>query len=563
MSEEKNGSDTRQNVPSGEETAKPTSPEAASSAPDVPAASPVQESSTVEPQAVVDAGATERTASADAPSVGEGSSEPERPKAVGGVEEDEAGAERPAFRPRAEVAENDAEATGAAPAQDSARSAEPSDASQRPEEAPEYAPRPSDGVEEDGANTPKFADQHAPKAPKKERPAGSTGLIHRSNIAEMHPKSAENVKGDFLLMLSDSEDQNTFQGKRMTVTLGFKSKYVFDGEKVARIMRQGAVVKQMEVPDEIVIGKVNDERTDPLKLMQAKKERDLRNRGNIDAVAVQASAVLKERALGRTGPTELSPVLDRFNVGGEMMGAAIVGERLDALNDDDLRAFAEKRTGDVSIAASRLMTFGIESPDPQKAAEYARDASAVADVDPSAPVRAAGAGKDEVQAPEPTPEGVSSPAQAAPASEPVSAPDAPAAEAGSPAPSVSAPEPAPVDAGAAPVAASTPEEAKNEPVGVAQEPAGAAPETVAADTPSRQVLTLRGLSKGVGDAAATPASGIEAAASVTGDAGPRNIRDQARLVTGEGVAESRSKGNEAANDASNVIAFVDKSKGRD
>ncbi len=571
MSEEKNESVTEPNVPIREETAKPASPEVAGTAAEAVEAPSLQEPKAPSEAVSTEAGSSDRAPAPEAPSVVETSSEAERSRVDEGVEE-EAGEQRPGFRPQVQGAESEPATMGDGAKEQAAgaKAADAADAPRQPEEAFEYAPRSSDGVEDDAANTPKFADQHAPKEPKKERPAGSTGLIHRSNIAEMHPESANNVKADFLLMLSDSQDPDMFQGKRMTVTLGFKSKYIFDGDKVAKIMRQGAIVKQMEVPDEIVIGKVDDASTDPLKIKQAQKDRDVRNRGNIDAVAVQASAVLKQRALGRKGPTELSPALDRFNAGENRMGAAIVGERLDALNDDDLLAFAEKRTGDVSIAASRLMTFGIESPDPQKAAEYARDASAAPDVDPSAPASSPQADR-----------------KAEPATDPATATSAPAPEPSAPAPvtdevvpmqepqvstatteqaasterasAPSAPETTPSAESVAPPVVETPKDASP---GSQETAVGVSP-VEQVEGPSRPVLSLRGLSKGVGEASAASAPVVEATMPVAGDAGPRNIRDQARLVTGEGVAESRSKGNEAANDASNVIAFVDKSKGRD
>lgn len=578
MSEEKNESVTEANVPTREETAKPASPEVAGTAAEAVEAPSVQDPKVPTEATQTEAGSPDRAAEPEAPSIADTSSQAERPRADEGVEE-EAGPQRPGFRPQGQDAESESQTAGDAAKEQAAdaKAADAADAPRQPEEAPEYAPRPSDGVEDDAANTPKFADQHAPKEPKKERPAGSTGLIHRSNIAEMHPESANNVKADFLLMLSDSQDPDMFQGKRMTVTLGFKSKYIFDGDKVAKIMRQGAIVKQMEVPDEIVIGKVDDASTDPLKIKQAQKDRDVRNRGNIDAVAVQASAVLKQRALGRKGPTELSPALDRFNAGENRMGAAIVGERLDALNDDDLLAFAEKRTGDVSIAASRLMTFGIESPDPQKAAEYARDVSAAPDVDPSAPASSPQADRGAEPATDPaTATAAPGPEASAPAPEP-SAP-APATDEVVPmqepqvstatteqaasterASSPSAPETTPSAESVAPPVVETPKDASP----ASQEPAAGASPVEQVEGPSRPVLSLRGLSKGVGEATAASAPVVEATTPVAGDAGPRNIRDQARLVTGEGVAESRSKGNEAANDASNVIAFVDKSKGRD
>jgi len=62
---------------------------------------------------------------------------------------------------------------------------------------------------------------------------------------------------------------------------------------------------------------------------------------------------------------------------------------------------------------------------------------------------------------------------------------------------------------------------------------------------------------------AAPSAGIDAATPAANDAAPRTLKDQARMVTVEGLPESRSKGNEAANDASNVIALADRSKGRD
>ena len=531
------------------------------------------------PEAAVDPSVPETpAASADAaeriePSVeaaaagGEATVDAERTRAADGVEGEDEGAPRPGFRPQAQGAE--AEQGQAEQGADAARPG-PSPDGERTDETPgdDAGPRPSDGVEEENAQRPSFRRQGMPEEEPKERPAGSTGLIRRSNLADRDPGSADNVKDDFLLMLSDSSDPEMFQGKRMTVTLGFKSKYIFDGDKVAKVMRHGAVVKQMEVPDDIVVGRVNDDRTDPLKIVAAQKLREARNRGNIDAVAIQAAAVLKAREAGSTQPTPISPVLSRFNTEKHTTAAAIVGERLDALNDADLKAFAEKRTGDVSIAASRLMTFGIESPDAQRAAEFARDAGAAPDVDPSAPAPTAArenagpeadtaSGAAPATPSEPEAAGSSEPQAAAPSPEPAASTAEPSAQAPDEARGV---ETAPVQrSGATPEATGADDVAS----GADRTPVEAAPPVGTAAEPSRPVLTLRGPVRVVEAPQAAPSAGIDAATPAANDAAPRTLKDQARMVTVEGLPESRSKGNEAANDASNVIALADRSKGRD
>lgn len=429
------------------------------------------------------------------------------------------------------------------------------------------SPKASKAKADDEEKRPHFKPQGMPDAEeeKKERPEGATGFIRDPSIGMADPESATHVSGDFLLMLMpDSMDDKLFTGKRMTVILGHKSKYIFDGDKVSKMMRAGAAVRSMETPDEIVVGRVGDASVDVDQARKVQAKRAQRNALNIDAVSVQAIAVLAAREKGSTEATPLVQALKaQFPEGTR---AAIVGERLDALDDVDLKAFAEKRTGDVSKAASKMMAFGKESPDAQRAAEAKRDAFKGIGPDGSEPVETTGGaegvakpGAEAEQGAKPA-EGVAPDAAAAPtAVEPI------VPEATVPTTSVEAVAPASTEHAAeaaapvvAPAIVPAPEASSR------SEPAAAAPEATAPAeaaqaapvAPSRPVLTLRTAPQVV----AEPAAAIAPAAN---DPAPRTLTDQARQVSGEVPPTGRSKGVEAANDMANVIAFADRSKSRD
>lgn len=231
-------------------------------------------------------------------------------------------------------------------------------------EAGDKKPEQPAEAEVDEAQRPRFKPQgkedFEEESKKKPREVGSTQSIKRSSVGERYPDEAIVVTQDFLALLSDSNDVAAFNGKMMTVTLGKGSKYLFDRDRLPWVMKAGASFEGRDTPDDIVIGRKGDPNFDPKIAAKAQQQKDARNVMVTNAAATQAAAVLASRAKGSTEPVPPTAEIQAIYQGNS---ALIVAERMEALNDKDLRAFAEKRLADVSVAASMMMSHGRESLD--------------------------------------------------------------------------------------------------------------------------------------------------------------------------------------------------------
>jgi hypothetical protein len=267
-------------------------------------------------------------------------------------------------------------------------------------ESPRVSNRPA--VEEEEQARPKFRPQNDVLPEEKEivvREPGYTGELRKPSIVPDDPRAVATVEHVFDQMLIDRDDGQPFTGKAMTVVLGKGSKYIFDADKLPKILKNGAMINSDSTPDEIVVGRAGDPSIDPKEAKKVAAHKRTENAANLVVVAAQASATLKAMEGGSNDPTPVTEQLAKRFPGNEGL---LIAERMDALSKEDLTAFAEMRPEAVSIAGSMMMYKGKESSNGHEALETAMsiglipEAAEKAPEDvsqaPAAPEAAAGAG---------------------------------------------------------------------------------------------------------------------------------------------------------------------------
>lgn len=210
---------------------------------------------------------------------------------------------------------------------------------------------------EDDEYRPRFGSQFGRDEEELEdegRPAGFTfNPVEEPSLASKNEHDAALVGADLRSVLNDPDLPEVFEGKTITVTLGFGERYVFDGDRIHNSLANGEWSVPGGFPENVFVAREGDPMKDPKHAWKVREQQLEYGIRAVAALSAQANTEIDHRTM--TGGLEPTPACEHLEAFYGEGRAAIVAERMDTLSNADLEALSQMNLKKLSQAAIDML----------------------------------------------------------------------------------------------------------------------------------------------------------------------------------------------------------------
>lgn len=228
------------------------------------------------------------------------------------------------------------------------------------EQASEGATHSAEAPESEEEFRPKFGSQFGRDEEELEdegRPSGFTfNPVEEPSLASKNEHDAAFVGADLKSVLNDPDLPEVFEGKTITVTLGFGERYVFDGDRIHNSLANGEWNVPGGFPENVFVAREGDPMKDPKHAWKCREQQLEYGMRAVAALSAQAKTEIAHREA--TGGLEPTPACDHIEAFYGESRAAIIAERMDTLSNADLDALSQMNLKKLSQAAIDMLVEG-------------------------------------------------------------------------------------------------------------------------------------------------------------------------------------------------------------